>query len=43
MKIRVRPFSKDRPMAEQSPAPVAIEIPDGAREFEHAGKRYMIV
>jgi hypothetical protein len=42
MRIRVRLYSKDRPKAEQSPLPVTIEIPDNAREFVHAGKRYKI-
>jgi hypothetical protein len=43
MKICVRLYSKDRPLrAEQSPPQVTIEIPHGAREFEHAGKRYKL-
>jgi hypothetical protein len=43
MKIRVRLYSKTRPRSEQSPAPITIEIPSGAREFEHGGKRYKVV
>jgi len=43
MKLRVRLYSKDRPRADQSPSQVTIEVPDGAREFEHEGKRYKIV
>ena len=42
MKIRVMLYSKDRPRAEQSPTQVTTEIPDGAREFDHAGKRYKL-
>jgi hypothetical protein len=43
MRIRVKLYSKNRPRAEQSPASVTIEIPNGAREFEHASKRCKVV